>query len=256
VHGDGFLAAAPLLEPNLPLNVNACVYLGGEVVMHPPSVQLIGLAQCTNRTFGYCGNDFARVADLGGRALHELEETTRTVGRWLASQGYLGAFGVDALLYGKEIFLVEVNPRFQGSSGHAAEILDGLGRPNLYLDHAAAFLGLDSPGSLSLRELARLQAERPLSHVVCYNRRPGSVSPALSVADDLDLVCDLLPVAGIAVEPEGALLQVTYPSPVTADGFSLTGGAAAALQRILDAAYPGPRSGPRLAVAEPSAQAS
>jgi len=238
-HGDGFLAAAPFLEPNIPLNVNACVYPEGKVVMHPPSVQLIGLEPCTNRTFGYCGNDFARVGDLDAKALDDLEEITRTVGRWLASQGYLGVFGVDALLYDATVYLVEVNPRFQGSSCHAAEIVDLLGRPNLFLDHLGAFLGLEPPNSLSLRELSRFQEETPLSHVICYNRQYDAISPQLSLGDNFDLACDLLPARGVSVEPEGVLVQVTFPSSVTKDGFSLSNCAASRLWSILSNVYPG-----------------
>lgn len=238
-HGDGFLAASPLLDPSLPLNVSACVYPGGEVVLHVPSVQLIGLDQCTNRTFGYCGNDFACVADLDGEILDDLQAMTHTVGRWLASQGYLGAFGLDALLFEGSVYLVEINPRFQGSSLHAAEIFDRIGRPNIYLDHIAAFMGLEPPAALSLRELARLQAEEPLSHVVCYNKKPAPVCPLVSLGDAFAFACTLLPAPHVSVAPEGTLLQITFPCSVTDDGFSLTHSAAQSLGDVLQTAYHG-----------------
>ena len=43
VHADGFLAAAPYLVPNIPLNVNGCVFSDGAVTLHGPSLQLIGI---------------------------------------------------------------------------------------------------------------------------------------------------------------------------------------------------------------------
>ena len=113
IHTEGFLAAAPFLNPSIPLNVNACVFPGGEVSLHAPSLQLIGIPGCTNRRFGYCGNDFATAAELD-RTLDDLEHIVVTSGRWMGRQGYLGAFGVDAIVHEDKVYLVEVNPRFQG----------------------------------------------------------------------------------------------------------------------------------------------
>jgi ATP-grasp domain len=219
VHGDGFLAAAPYLAPSLPLNVNACVFPGGEVALHSPSLQLIGVPSCTGRRFGYCGNDFARIAELEPRQLDELESMTRTAGRWLERQGYIGAFGIDALLHDGDIYLIEVNPRFQGSSAVAAELARDLDRPDIFLDHIAAFLGLPPPSQMPLCELARMQPAT--AHVVCHNLLDRPVRAALASPDDLVARCSLLPAPGTIVQPHAALFALRYHHAVTDTGQTL-----------------------------------
>ena len=86
------------------MNVDGCIFRDGTIHIRHPSLQLIGIPSCTNRSFGYCGNDFAfAVANvLGEKGLSELETITQHTGEWLYTQGYIGAFGVDAMLYDKK----------------------------------------------------------------------------------------------------------------------------------------------------------
>jgi hypothetical protein len=103
---DHFLGVGPFLNPNIPLNINAVVFNNGYVTLHPPSLQLIGIPSCTNRKFGYCGNDFARVGDLPEQFMDDLEIAVRKIGIWLASRGFIGAFGIDALIANEQIYQI------------------------------------------------------------------------------------------------------------------------------------------------------
>ena len=159
---DGFFAISPYLKDSLPLNVNACVFPDGSVTLHSPSVQLIGVPECTSLPFGYVGNDFAAIRQLKDRQLDELEEMVTQVGRWLNRNNYVGAFGVDALLDAGKLYFVELNARFQGSSLVATQLDEALGLPDIYLDHAAAFL---ADGPLQRPSLRQMAHEQPaLSH--------------------------------------------------------------------------------------------
>lgn len=220
MHYDGFLAAAPLLAPAIPLNVNACVFRDGALSLHAPSVQLVGVRACTERPFGYCGNDFARIRDLDGRTLDAFEEMALKVGRWLAREGYVGAFGIDAVVHGGEVFLAEINARFQGSSPLAAQLADHLGRSNLFLDHLSAFLDIEADPLMSLRDQAREQSA--LAQVIVYNRGPVPVRRRTDAkSDGEEIHCKLLPAEPVAVDTEGLLFKLVMPGPVTEDGLSL-----------------------------------
>jgi len=240
-HLDGFLAAAPLLVPSIPLNVGACVFPGGGISLHPPSLQLIGLRACTNRPFGYCGNDFARIGDLDREILEELERITIVVGAWLGSQGYLGAFGIDALVFDGEVYLVEVNPRFQGCSLLSAAICRELDRPDIFLDHMAAFLALPPPPRIGLHAFSRCQPK--VAHVACHNLLARHVHPAPDLPKAHPIASPLFPGPGVAVAPEGILFDARFQEAVTDGGFELYRAVERQLEPPLEEIYlPAPKT--------------
>jgi len=231
MHYDGFLAASPLLAPIIPLNVNACVFRDGNVSLHAPSVQLVGVRACTERPFGYCGNDFARIADLDDAMLGAFEEMALKVGRWLASEGYVGVFGIDGLIYDGKVFLAEINARFQGSSPVAAQLADQLGRSNLFLDHLSAFLNIEAGPRMSLRDQAHEQPR--IAQVIAYNRGPVRVRRRSDARSDGEEVhCKLLPGEQVDVDPEGMLFKIVVPGPATDDGLTLCTGIESEVRRL------------------------
>lgn len=219
-HSGGFFGVADYLEPNIPLNINACVYPNGQVILHPASVQLIGIPYCTRRRFGYCGNDFAAITKiLNENQINLLDKMTRDVGAWLAKEGYIGAYGIDALLYNGELYFVELNPRFQGSSVISARIDQDLERPNVYLNHLAAYLDLEPPNDLSLYEIAKRQT--PLSHVIAHNIYAEPITIEKEIAFLLEKNCELVPSAGTKVVREAILFRQVFEKQISKDGAKL-----------------------------------
>ncbi|MEA2326955.1 MAG: hypothetical protein QOE68_1914 [Thermoanaerobaculia bacterium] len=240
-YGGGFLAVAPLLDPNIPLNVSACVFRSGEVTVRHPSVQLIGISACTNRRFGYCGNDFGIAADvLGESGASELETLVRHSGKWLREQGYVGAFGVDALLYGGRICLTEINPRFQGSSSAAASVAARIGLSDIYLDHLCAVLGLPAPEQIPLWDQAVEQARTHfrLSQAVCYNVAAAKRMKADTIVPDVAYgEIKAMPDAGIVVQREAMLFKIFATESITATGFDIAPWIAADIQSLTSQLY-------------------
>lgn len=246
--GERLVAVAPY-QPGAPVNFSGCVFADGQVRMHPPSLQLLGIASCTDRRFGYCGNDFAELESrLGRQALDSLDELGGNVGRWLSEQRYVGAFGVDAIVHAGRAIFAEMNPRLQGSTAVSALIARELGMPDLLLDHLAACLHLEpSCKGLTLGEWAQLQPE--VSRIVLHNRtggalarrdaqsgdaqnrdgggrsaalecrgqRNGGAPPAMTAGAE---VSQLAP-AGLPVEPGGTLCSLTVRRAVTDTGTQL-----------------------------------
>jgi hypothetical protein len=220
---EGFVGVAPFLGDAMPLNLSGCVYANGVVRLHPPSVQLIGVAACTDRAFGYCGNDFSAISALDDAALDQLDELGRSVGAWLSAERYAGAFGIDALYKDGRALFTEVNARFQGSSALSAELAVELDSPDLFLEHVAASLGIEPlHDGLSVRDWARLQA--PRSHVVVHNttqvvvaRDPHVRLPAL---DGGARVSQLLARDTVAL-PGATLYRLVTDGSVTVTGFEL-----------------------------------
>lgn len=220
--GLSFFALAPYLEPNIPISIHGCVFRDGTITLHAPSLQLIGIHCCRKRPFGYCGNDFARVRDLDRNALDALESITIKAGQWLHRMGFIGAFGIDAILHEDTVYLAEINPRFLASSPLVAQMAMQMDRPDIWCDHIASFIGLQAPSQIPVHELA--QAQPAVSQVIAYNRAPGLVArQSLEPLDNLELTLQQLPAPDISVEPEGVLFKALIDGPVTEDGFQLIG---------------------------------
>jgi len=238
-HGDGFLAAAPFLEGGIPLNVNACAFRDGRVSLHGVSLQLIGITGSTRRRFGFCGSDFARAVDLDPQAINQLETMASVAGGWLSKHGYVGAFGIDALLCDDgRAYLTEVNPRFQGSSLVSAYVDRELERPDLYMSHIAAFLDLDPPPPSPLRELVVRQP--PYAHIICHNTTSRALHTLSDSPDALPIRCRLIPRNNVAVKPEAIAFQAVFDGPVTDDGMSLLPEPEAHIRRLWATLYGSP----------------
>jgi hypothetical protein len=217
---DGFLAAAPLLEPHIPLNVNACVFGDGTVTLHPPSLQLIGIPEFTSRQFGYCGNDFAAIRNLDSKLLTEFGLLVRQTGRWLWSQGYLGAFGVDALIYDGKVYVVEVNPRFQGSSLLSARLDRIMGCADVFLCHIAAHLNQSAPQQMSLEELVHHQIG--YSQIIYHNQTQSFVEGSPRLKGDEFFEVEIAPGDSVLVQRNATICRAVTPFQVTSDGRSVS----------------------------------
>lgn len=210
-HEDHFLAVAPYLHPSVPVNLGACVFRDGAVSTHGPSIQLVGVPSCTDRTFAYCGNDFASVDSfLKPAEIDEIEAMVVKVGRWLHSMSYVGAFGIDVLVCPNGVFLAEVNPRFQGSSATSAFIDASIGRTDLYISHLAAHLGCSARADgVSLREIAQAQSDPQvgLSHLVSHNISGSRVARTAPLQSALGVVLSA-PCEHVLVDEEATLFRL------------------------------------------------
>lgn len=172
---DCLVSVAPYVRAGASLNVTACVRADRSVSLHPPSLQLIGVPECTRYTFGYCGNDFGAVDLVDPALLDQVGELTVATGRWMAGYGFLGAFGLDLLIDEDDTLVVtELNPRFQGSSHLGSLVMREAGRPDVYAEHLEAHLGITpSTPPTSMADVAALR--RDVVQVICYSD-PGSLA--------------------------------------------------------------------------------
>jgi aspartate carbamoyltransferase catalytic subunit len=225
-HTDGFVATAPFVE-GLPININAVVFPDGAVSRHGVSVQLVGIEGCTRRRFGYCGNDFAAAATLDDGDIEEIDTTLDAVAAWLARHGYRGAFGMDAILSEHNVFVVEVNPRFQGSSRLSAVLDSQSDRADIFLAHIGAFLNLPPPDDLASTELL----QRPLAaHIVVHASDARVVEESAADAPPPGFDVDLLSRGGVTVEAGAILADLVTRCPVTVNGTSLSESARSAAE--------------------------
>ena len=229
---EAYVSVAPFLEGGIPVNVGGVVWHDG-VTLHPASIQLIGIDGCTTRPFGFCGNDFQAVSDLGPDVLDAIDTSSRVVGQWLRTFGYRGAFGVDFLVRDGVPLFTEVNPRFQGSTHASCRLSVEEGESCLMLEHLAAHLGIDAPPCRSLREQAA--SASPLAHLVVHW---GGGDAVISATDLVNAVGASIPGSRLDVlasptrtSATGATVaRISVRHQITSTGFELVG----PLRQIVD----------------------
>lgn len=221
---EAFVSVA-LFVHGLPVNVGATVWPDGEVTVHHPSVQLIGVKSCVTRPFGYCGNDFGAARDLGDDVVDRIETSTLRIGEWLGKHGYLGTFGVDYLVRDGEPLFTEVNPRFQGSTHASCRLSVEAGRACLMLEHVAAWLDIPRPDPVPLRDIVR---ETPdfANVVVHWTGTERQQVNAESLSDRLRAVepstrADVLTPSWVSNDPGSSVGRFTMRRRVTRTGFDL-----------------------------------
>lgn len=64
----------------------------------------------------YCGTDFDSYNNLDPNLVNNMEIISYRISNLLKTCSYRGVLGIDFLLSNKNIFILEINPRFQGSS--------------------------------------------------------------------------------------------------------------------------------------------
>jgi glutathione synthase/RimK-type ligase-like ATP-grasp enzyme len=98
---------------------NANGFVGRECVyLDQPSLQIIGVPECSSGRFTYCGNDFVSFYRDHQYIAGEIKQVTEKLGWYMKGLGYYGVFGVDFLynLRDKVLYPLEINPRMQGST--------------------------------------------------------------------------------------------------------------------------------------------
>ena len=219
-----FVSVAPFIEGGVPTNVSGVVWDDG-VTMHAPSVQLIGLPDCTSRPFGYCGNDFGASRDLDESVILQMEAATTKIATWMQTLGFRGAFGVDFLVSGGRALFTEINPRLQGVTHLACQRSAAADESCVMLEHLAALLGLHAPKSIGL--IDHVESATDVAHLVLHwmGDTPGTVDGELLNDHLLELPevtrADVTCAETIALDPGATLTRATIRDRVTSTGFDL-----------------------------------
>lgn len=106
------------------------ISMGDEAVVVAVNEQLIGIRRLTRLPFAYCGN----VTPFETKSREEMEEYSKQISIEFKLQG---SNGIDFMLTDKGVYVIEVNPRFQGSID-TVELSTGM---NVFDAHIKSFFG-------------------------------------------------------------------------------------------------------------------
>lgn len=97
---------------NIPINIHVLIS-NSEIILLPGSVQLI---QVIDNKLSYKGCDFIAYKDINSKLKSKAEDYAYIIAEKLREKGYIGICGIDSIIYEDEVYLMEINTRFQNSS--------------------------------------------------------------------------------------------------------------------------------------------
>lgn len=123
---------------NIPVNYHAVIY-DSQVLVLPGSIQLF---REENGHLIYKGADYVSYKMIEREKREQLIKEIKKVVMHLQKKGYRGVVGVDAMIYGDRIAVIEVNFRHQGSTAVLNIGLEHLGHKTVQQLALEACLGL------------------------------------------------------------------------------------------------------------------
>lgn len=103
---------SPYYTPSVSVNLTSILYAQNDITF-PPSLQII---EEDNNCLLYKGSDFVSANIIPQNIYSKLISVHKKIIKQLSFLGYKGICGIDYLVYNDEVYFLEINPRFQGSS--------------------------------------------------------------------------------------------------------------------------------------------
>lgn len=126
---------SPLLENSFSINLHMLIGKH-EQILFPISIQVI---EPNKSPFIFRGSDFIEAKQIPKSIVRKIHNCARKIGKKLAGMEYRGICGLDFIIQGNEVYFIEINPRFQGSSFLINRALSEKNLPSLYILNKRAF---------------------------------------------------------------------------------------------------------------------
>lgn len=127
-------AVSTYLEDNIPYNIH-CVIGDKDYEIFPPSMQELDVID----KIEYIGSFYD--IELSKDIKQKFIDSTTKICLKLQEMGYRGVLGIDYIYANNELYFIEINPRFQGSTRQLDKILIENNYPSLFEYNYLAFNG-------------------------------------------------------------------------------------------------------------------
>lgn len=132
----------PFYENNIPVNVHILT-TKNDYRIFPPSVQIV------LEKYKYAGSDFLKYHELNKKTRSKILEASQKVAETMVAFQCIGIFGIDFLIVQDDVFFLECNFRYQGST--------------FLLNKALNENNYDSTFNLEYKAFNNLQTQLPLN---------------------------------------------------------------------------------------------
>lgn len=127
-------AISTYMEDNIPYNIH-CVIGDSDYEIFPPSMQELDIID----KIEYIGSFYE--IEIEDKVKQKFIDYTTKICLKLQKMGYRGVLGIDFIYTNEELYFIEINPRFQGSTRQLDKILIDNKLPSLFEYNYLAFNG-------------------------------------------------------------------------------------------------------------------
>lgn len=126
---------SPYIKNSYSINMHICI-TDDIIIQFPISLQI--LKEIDHKLL-FLGSDYIEAKNIPEYVVDQIYIKTNEISNELKTLGYRGVLGIDLLVTANEIYFIEINPRFQGSSMPLSKALVENNLPSLYEIHTRAF---------------------------------------------------------------------------------------------------------------------
>ena len=124
-------------DNNIPLNVH-CIIFRDYIEILKPSIQILEL----NGKIEYIDSDYKTILD--NNIKNKIYKYSYIICEKLKTLKYIGVLGIDFIYSNNELFFIEINPRFQGSTRYLDRILQENNFKSIYEYNYNAFYNIET----------------------------------------------------------------------------------------------------------------
>lgn len=121
-----------------------CIIGKEQILLFAPSMQILEISDKIEYDDSNYNLDLS--IDLKGKMC----EYSLCICKKLQEKGYYGVAGIDYIYFGGELYFIEINPRFQGSTVYLEELLNKSNLPSIYDYNYRAFNNFEMPDTKNM----------------------------------------------------------------------------------------------------------
>lgn len=129
---------------NIPYNIH-CLIGKNQIEILPPSMQELEIID----KIEFIGSNFDII--ISNDVKEKLIQYSIAICKKIQSIGYRGVLGIDYIYANDELYFIEINPRFQGSTRQVDGLLKESGLPSIFEYNYFAFEGKEMPSTKDMK---------------------------------------------------------------------------------------------------------
>mgnify|MGYP004457488111 CR=1 FL=1 len=123
---------------NIPYNIH-CIIFSEKIEILAPSEQILEKTELIE----YIGSEFE--VEISKEIKKKLEKYSLKLCKKIQKLGYRGVLGIDFIAVDNELYFIEINPRFQGSTAKVDKLLKESNLPSIFEYNYSAFYNIKMP---------------------------------------------------------------------------------------------------------------